>query len=69
MAGDSTPGLLQRPGRPRLMRVEVVLKARRNLLGPMSAEEVILGYKRVQGGFEGTLVGKEAAVRRERCSQ
>ena len=45
VAGDSTPGLLQRPGRPRLMRVEVVLKARRNLLGPTSAEEVILGYK------------------------
>ena len=45
-----------------LMRVEAVLKARSNLLGPTtSAKEVILGYKRVQGGFEGASVGKEAA--------
>ena len=51
------------------MRVEAVLKARSNLLGPTSTEEVILGYKRAQGGFEGTLVGKEAAARRERGSQ
>ena len=69
VAGVRTPVCYQRPGRLRLMRVEAVLKARSNLLGPTSAEEVILGYKRVQGGFEETLVGKEAAVRRERCSQ
>jgi hypothetical protein len=34
------------------MRVEAVLKARSNPIGPTSAEEVVLGYKRVQGGFE-----------------
>jgi hypothetical protein len=45
VAGVRTPVCYQRPGRLRLMRVEVVLKARRNLLGPTSAEEVILGYK------------------------
>ena len=43
------------------MRVEAVLEARSNPLGPTSAEEVNLGYKRVQGGFEGTSVGKAAA--------
>jgi hypothetical protein len=43
------------------MRVEAVPKARSNLLGPTPAEEVILYYKRVQGGFEGASVGKEAA--------
>jgi hypothetical protein len=42
-------------------RAEVISKARRNPLGPTSAEEVIFGYKRVQGGFEGTSVGEEAA--------
>jgi hypothetical protein len=42
------------------MRVQAISKARSNALGPTSAEEVILGYKRVQGGFEGALVGKEA---------
>jgi hypothetical protein len=43
------------------MRVEAVSKAYSNPLGPTSAEEVILGYKRVQGGFERDSVGKEAA--------
>ncbi len=43
------------------MRVEAVLKARSNPLGSTSAEEVILGYKSVLGGFEGASVGKEAA--------
>ena len=32
--------------------VEAAFKARSNLLGPTFAEEVILGYKRAQGGFE-----------------
>jgi hypothetical protein len=41
--------------------VEAVLEARSNLLGPTSADEVILGYKRVQGGFGGASVGKEVA--------
>jgi hypothetical protein len=40
--------------------VEAVLEARSNLLGSTSAEEAILGYKRVQGSFGGTSVGKEA---------
>jgi hypothetical protein len=43
------------------MRVETALKARSNPLGPTSTEEVILGCKRVQGGFEGPSVAKEAA--------
>ncbi len=44
------------------MRVEAVLKARSNPLGSTSAKEVILGYKRVQGGFEGISVGKEVTI-------
>lgn len=55
------PVRYQRAGRLTLMRVEAVLKALSNLLGTTSAEEMILGYKRVQGSFEGTSVGKEAA--------
>src|SRR5215213_9689203 len=43
------------------MRVEAALRARSNPLGPTSAEDHLLGYKRVQGGFEGASVGKEAA--------
>ncbi len=43
------------------MRVEAPLKACSNPLDPTSAEEVIFGYKRVQGGFEGASVGREAA--------
>ena len=43
------------------MWVQAALKARSNPLDPTSAEEVILGYKRVQGSFEGASVGREAA--------
>ena len=43
------------------MHIEAVLKACSTSLGPTPAEEVIFGYKRVQGGFEGPSVGKEAA--------
>ena len=54
IGGVSTTGLLPEAWcRLRLMRVEAVSKARSNPLGPTSAEEVILGYKRVQGGVEG----------------
>jgi hypothetical protein len=61
VAGVRTPVCYQRPGCLDSMRVEAVLKARSNPLGPTSAEEVILVYKRVQGGFEGTSVRKDAA--------
>jgi hypothetical protein len=43
------------------MRVEAALRARSNLLGPTSVKEVILVYKRAQGGFEGTSVREDAA--------
>jgi hypothetical protein len=43
------------------MHVEAVLKARTNPLGPMSAQKVILGYKRVQGCSERLWVVEEAA--------
>ena len=46
-------------------RVQAISKARSNALGPTSAQEVILGYKCVQGGFEGTSVGKEVTIGRE----
>ena len=45
VADVRTPVCYQRSGRLDSMRVEAVLKARSNLLGPTSAEEVILGYK------------------------
>jgi hypothetical protein len=41
--------------------VEAALKIRRTWLGPKVLEGPLLGYKRVQGGFEETSVGKEAA--------
>jgi hypothetical protein len=47
------------------MRVEAVSKAYSSPLGSTSAEEVILGYKRVQGGFERDSVGKEATKEEE----
>jgi hypothetical protein len=68
VAGVRTPVCARGPTRLTLMRVQAVLKARSNLLGPTSAEEVILGYKRVEGGFGGASVGKEAAVRRPTSS-
>jgi hypothetical protein len=43
------------------MCVEAALKARSNLLGPKVLESPLLGYNAVQGGFEGTSVGKEAS--------
>ncbi len=60
---SSHPGLLPeaRSGLTEVC-VEAVFKARSNLLGPTSAEEVILGYKRVQGGFKGTSVSKEVTI-------
>jgi hypothetical protein len=63
------PVCYQRPGLLTLMRVEAILKARSNPLGPTSAKEVIFGYKRVQGGCEGTSVGKGAAKEGSKCSQ
>jgi hypothetical protein len=43
------------------MRAQAVLNTCSTSLGPTAAEEVILSYKRVQGGFEGTSVGKKAS--------
>jgi hypothetical protein len=43
------------------MRVQAALRARSNSLGLTSVKEVILVYKRVKGGFEGTSVRKDAA--------
>ena len=49
-------------------RVQANSKARSNALGPTSAQEVILGYKCAQGGFEGTSVGKEVTIGRRKIS-
>jgi hypothetical protein len=42
------------------MRVEAALKVCAISVGPHVPERLYLGYKRVQGGFEGTSVGKES---------
>ena len=58
VAGGSTPVVLERPDRPDADARRTLLKARNNHLGPTSAEGgggVILGYKRVQSGFDGAL--------------
>ena len=47
------PVCYQRTGLLTLMRVEAALRARSNSLGPTSVKEMILVYKRVQGGFAG----------------
>jgi hypothetical protein len=41
-------------------------EARSNLLSPTSAEEVILSYKRVQGGFEGAWMARRSRYGEER---
>ena len=41
--------------------VQAISKARSSAFGPRAAESPVLGCKRVQGGFEGISVGKEAA--------
>jgi len=61
VAGIRTPVYYQKPGPPdrgvRTNRFEGSL----DQLGPNVLESPLLGYKCVQGGFEGTSVGKEAA--------
>jgi hypothetical protein len=47
---------------PPLMRVQVALKARITCWAPRVLESPLLGYKRVQGGFEEALVGKEVTI-------
>jgi hypothetical protein len=64
VAAVRTPVCHQRPDRLTLMRIEAFLKSRNYASGPASAEEVILSYQRVQGGLEGTSVGKEARKKR-----
>ncbi len=39
------------------------------LLGTQVLESPLFSYKRVQGGFEGTSVGEEAAIRTTRLSK
>ena len=62
VVGDSTPGLLSEAWSPETDARRSRSKGSQQPVRPhVSAEEVILVYTRVQGGFEGTSVGKEAA--------
>jgi len=65
VAGGSTPGRFREAGRPDRGARRSLFKGLQQPVRPTSAEEVILDYKRVQGGFEGASVGKEAAKEEE----
>jgi hypothetical protein len=53
VAGGSTPVVLESPGWPGLDGHTSRFEGSYNLLGPKVLESPLLGYKRVQGGFEG----------------
>jgi hypothetical protein len=58
------PVVLERSGRPGLDAGTSRFEGSCYLSGPKVLESPLLGYKRVQCGFEGTSVGKEVTIGR-----